>query len=41
MLGIEYSYFAMKKNGERHKNKSKDTVKLSMSYCPMCGEKYV
>lgn len=40
MLGIDYSYQMEKVNGELMKNKSKGSISLAMSYCPMCGEKF-
>lgn len=41
MLCIEYSYFNNKRDGTRYKNKTTGKTHLEMSYCPMCGEKYV
>lgn len=40
MIGVDYSYFKNKKNGERMKNRTRDKVLLSMAYCPFCGEKH-
>lgn len=40
MMKINYSYQMKKVNGELMKNKSKSSISLAMSYCPMCGEKF-
>lgn len=40
MLGINYEYYRKKEDGTRYKNKTKDSISLAMSYCPMCGEEY-
>ncbi len=41
MIKVNYSFFKLKKDGERAKNRTKSYINLAMSYCPICGEKYV
>jgi len=34
---VSYNYQKFKKSGEPHKNVTKDTINILMSYCPFCG----
>jgi len=34
---VAYNYQRFKKSGEPHKNLTRDTVNMLMSYCPFCG----
>jgi hypothetical protein len=38
-MPVSYEYQKFKKSGEPHKNTTKDSVSMLMSYCPLCGEK--
>ncbi len=36
-LPIEYEYQKFKKSGEAYKNITRDSISVTMSYCPFCG----
>ncbi len=36
-IPVSYEYQKLKKSGEPMKNRTRDSVKLLMSYCPFCG----
>lgn len=42
VIGLPYSieYYRKKKDGSRANSRTKKEVKIFMSYCPFCGEKY-
>lgn len=37
MLGIDYSYRPIKKDGSLAARDKKDNISLAMRYCPFCG----